>query len=176
MIFIINRHRLILFLLLGHLDDARKMFEEILETNKKYLPALKGLGETYLQLGTMRNREQRLGSSQFYLQQALDNFTTALREQSDLSCLWKFTGDCCYVTAMLPEKYSCMVVHPCLSDKSDENGDYEIMGKEELFTLAARCYCKAITTCNVDNILLWQDLAVCYFSHGLMDKALSVAR
>lgn len=160
----------------GHLDDAKNEFENILEGNKKYVPALKGLGEAYLQLGITRNKEQRLGSSQYFLQQALDNFTTALRERGDLSCLWKFTGDCCYITAMLPEKYSCMVVHPSLSDKSGENGDFEIMGKEELFTLATRCYSKAIATCHSDNIMLWQDLAVCYFSHGSLEKALSVAR
>lgn len=161
---------------IGHYEEAKIQFENILTTNRKYVPALKGLGETCLQMGICRNREQRLGSCQQLIQQALDNFTAALKERGALSSLWKFTADSCYFVANLPEKYCCMVVHPSLSESPSKNGDYELMGKDELFVLAARCYCKAISLCETNNIMLWQDLSNCYYSHGLYDKALSVAR
>lgn len=161
---------------IGHLEEAKNAFEDILLSNNKYVPALKGLGETCLHIGISRNKEQRLGSCQHLLQKALDCLTTALKENGDLSCLWKFTGDCCYIVATLPEKYSCLVVHPSLSEHQGEDGDFEIMGTEELYVLAARCYCKAISTCKTDNIMLWQDLANCYYSHRLYEKALSVVR
>lgn len=57
-----------------------------------------------------------------------------------------------------------MLVLASLVDGSDSEGN-KILEQNELFTLAERCYYKALTLVE-DNVLLWHDLAACYYAHA----------
>lgn len=57
-----------------------------------------------------------------------------------------------------------MIVSVVLADNKDVDGN-KALERENLFELAARCYCRALTLVD-DNILLWHDLGVCYLSHA----------
>lgn len=151
-------------LLIGHFPEAKAGFEEILFDNKKYVPALKGLADTCLNIAYNCHKQQLIGLCQSNVQLAVDYLTTALRERGDFSCLWKLFADCCHLVANLPEKYSCMIVHTDLSEDKLKN-DYDILDSNKLFTLATRGYCKAIGL-TPNNLTLWYDLAVSYYSHA----------
>lgn len=55
--------------------EAQEGFKSILNTNKKYVPALKGLAETSMYLAKMYKRDQLLGLARDCVQCCLDNIT-----------------------------------------------------------------------------------------------------
>lgn len=112
----------------------------------------------------------------------------ALKLRSDLSCLWKLVGDACVFIAKLPKQYCHALVFRSLADGQADDSSRELE-KHELFTLAARqksfffikllnaivdfcrCYCKALEMIE-DNVMIWHDLASCYFSHACISTKL----
>ncbi|CAH1156223.1 unnamed protein product [Phaedon cochleariae] len=145
---------------LGYHSEAKTEFQEILLKNKQYVPALKGLAETFIYLAQECYRNQRLGTARDHVQSALDNLSQAVQQRSSFSCLWKLIADVCLFVAKLPEKYCCLFVSPPLVESKS------LFEKEELFNLSTSCYCKAIGYLD-NNILLWHDLANCYLAHAL---------
>ncbi|KAJ3638165.1 hypothetical protein MTP99_001570 [Tenebrio molitor] len=171
--------------ILGEFTEARLDFEEILKSNKFYVPALKGMAETCLLQAKDCFRDQRLGTSRDYAQIAADNLIIAIEQRSDLACLWKLLGDSCLFVTNLPEKYCCLLLLSSFVEGKDVSGN-KILEKNELYTLASRCYCKSLSFIE-DNFLIWHDLAVCYLNHAinsdtqelfqqLINKALAIAQ
>jgi superkiller protein 3 len=102
-----------------------------------------------------------------------------------LACLWKLLGDSCLFVTNLPEKYCCLLLLSSFVEGKDVSGN-KILEKNELYTLASRCYCKSLSFIE-DNFLIWHDLAVCYLNHAinsdtqelfqqLINKALAIAQ
>ncbi|CAD6233381.1 GSCOCG00007165001-RA-CDS [Cotesia congregata] len=138
---------------------------------QRYILALKGLAETCLGLAKESASKQLLGRARRNCQQAIDCITDAIIENSNLSCLWKLLGDASYRVAILPEKYCYVEVTPGLIKSMSEK--YRItIHQSELFTLAARCYCRALSITK-DSSLLWHDLACCYLSQLIHDSTVN---
>ncbi|XP_034950354.1 tetratricopeptide repeat protein 37 [Chelonus insularis] len=149
-------------LALGRHEQAKEAFMQVLSQEQRYIPALKGLAETCLGLAKENSRNQLLGRARRHCQQAADCLTDAIIENCNLSCLWKLLGDTCYRVATLPDKYSSIKVAAGLMKIVDSKEQIEIH-RNELFTLATRCYCRSLNL-TTDSALLWHDLACCYYS------------
>ncbi|XP_023026959.2 tetratricopeptide repeat protein 37 [Leptinotarsa decemlineata] len=145
---------------LGLYKEAKSEFEEILLSNGQYVPALKGLAETFLSLAKECYQDQRLGIARDLAQNAINNLTTAITQRSDFSCLWKLIGDSCLFVLKLPEKYCCIFVSEMLMEGK------KLIEREDLYCLATSCYCKSISLAK-DNSSVWFDLATCYLEHAL---------
>ncbi|XP_017785314.1 PREDICTED: tetratricopeptide repeat protein 37 [Nicrophorus vespilloides] len=168
---------------LNEYEEARSVFENVLNFNKNYVPALKGIAETCYYQGKNYHRQQLHGLARDCVQYSIDKITVALKERPDLSCLWKIAADSSYLAAQLPEKYSCIMALSKLVSGSD--GDMNtVIDQEDLFKFAIRCYCKAINLTE-DNMLIYHDLSCCYVSYSMyltqakerqeyLDKALQV--
>ena len=92
---------------------------------------------------------------------------SAFQQRNDLGCLWKLLGDGCFLVTKLPPKYCFLTSFNIEGDKVVEAN--ATLNKDELFNLAATCYCKSLGFLE-DNCLLWHDLAVCYLSHSSSTK------
>ncbi|XP_057320439.1 SKI3 subunit of superkiller complex protein [Microplitis mediator] len=158
-------------LVLGRHDEAKEAFTQVLSQEQRYIPALKGLAETCLGLAKENASKQLLGRARRNCQQAIDSLTDAIIENSNLSCLWKLLGDACYRVAILPEKYCYVEVTPGLIKSMSEKYRIEIH-QSELFTLAARSYCRALSITK-DSSLLWHDLACCYLAQVHHDSTVN---
>ncbi|CAG9862355.1 unnamed protein product [Phyllotreta striolata] len=141
-------------------DEARCEFMEILSKNERYIPALKGLAETSLNQAWECYRAQRLGTARDHAQSAIDNLIVAVKERNNFSCLWKLIGDTCLFVTNLPEKHRHLSITEALMEGKST------IRTEDLFSLSASCYCRAISLTS-DNILIWHDLSNCYLKHAL---------
>lgn len=61
----------------------------------------------------------------------------ALKQRTDLSCVWKILADCCHFAAKLPEKYCYVYVISSLITTESKN-NLAIIHRMELFDLATR--------------------------------------
>nr|CAI5830097.1 unnamed protein product [Callosobruchus analis] len=154
--------------ILGQYPEAIADFEEVLFKNGLYIPALKGLAETYIRQAVECYKSQRYGTSRDHVQSALNNLTLALKQSSSYSCLWKLLGDSCVFVTKLPEKYCCLFMANALLEGGDDEGK-QLAEKEHLFISATRFYCKAINLTE-NSVLIWHDLASCYLTHALDTK------
>lgn len=155
-------------LVLGRHEEAKTAFIQILTHEKKYIPALKGLAETCLGLAVENLSNRLLGRAKRNIQQAVNSLINAIVENSEFSCLWKLLGDACYRTAIMPPKYCCLDV-PSTLVKSDSIEKIIVIERSQLFSLACRCYCRALSL-SKDSSFLWHDLACCYFSQVHLDN------
>ncbi|KAJ9592014.1 hypothetical protein L9F63_001453, partial [Diploptera punctata] len=155
--------------LIGLYEESIEDFKNLLYNHPTYVPALKGLSETFLCQARNYFSRQLLGCCRDSCQKAVDYITKAIEERKDLSCLWKLLGDACTLTTQLPERYSqlCVTVWitNSLTDCEDEGGEDEdeilVLLKENIFQQGIRCYCKALSL-SPNNNLLWHDLAYIY--------------
>ncbi|KAF5308184.1 hypothetical protein FQR65_LT06364 [Abscondita terminalis] len=152
---------------LGEFAEACKDYESILYSNKTYIPALKGLAETFICQVRQYAKSQRLGLARDVAENALHKTILAIQERNDLACLWKLAGESCIAVAELPDRYCCMLVPQSFVKGGDGDGN-TVLEREELFVLAERCYYKAVTLMQ-NNGMLWYDLASCYFCHAQSD-------
>ncbi|KAK4885213.1 hypothetical protein RN001_001484 [Aquatica leii] len=149
---------------LGDFSEACKDYQTILCSNKSYIPALKGLAETFICQARQYKKNQRLGIARDVAENALHQTIFAIQERNDLSCLWKLAGDSCSIVARLPDKYCCMLVPQAFLEGHFVEGNV-VLEREQLFILAERCYYKSVFMMQ-DNSMLWYDLAACYLSHA----------
>ncbi|XP_014213900.1 tetratricopeptide repeat protein 37-like [Copidosoma floridanum] len=155
-------------LLVGQFALAKIDFANILEDNKNNVAALKGLAECCYKLGTENAAAQLLARARDDFQEAVDNLTKAIMQKSDFLCIWKMLGNVCYNVAALPEKYCFLDVVPGLI-QSDSQDDYALIKRKDIFLLAIRCYCRALSM-SKSSSLLWHDLARCYFAQLNLDS------
>ncbi|KAF5303636.1 hypothetical protein FQA39_LY09883 [Lamprigera yunnana] len=149
---------------LGEFSEAIVDYENTLNSNSLYVPALKGLAETYILQARQCRKSRKLGLARQYAEYALNKAIFAIQQRNYLSCLWKIAGDSCIIVANLPHKYCQMLVLKAFCEGTEGEGNI-MLKKETLFKLAERCYYKAVTMMQ-NNSLLWYDLAACCLSHA----------
>ncbi|KAK9891016.1 hypothetical protein WA026_013349 [Henosepilachna vigintioctopunctata] len=145
---------------LGHLQESIHDFESLLMRTKNCMLTLTGLAETCLKQAKEYFLEQRLGAARDYAQYAVEAVTGAIKQYSELSCLWKILGDCCMVVTKLPDRYCCLMIMKAVDEGIDIEGN-KILERDSLFQLAAKCYCKASVLIETKEYI-WHDLAACY--------------
>jgi len=123
--------------LIGQYNEAKEDFENILENDKQYILALKGLAEACLGLAKENITKQFLCRARENLQQAADSLTDAVMIRNDLSCNWKLLGDVCYRTVTLTEKYCYLKIKPILMN-CNSTEHYVKIKRDEVLTLAIR--------------------------------------
>ncbi|XP_046485171.1 superkiller complex protein 3 isoform X1 [Neodiprion pinetum] len=171
-------------LILSQFIEAKKDFEQVLLSEQSYIPALKGLAETLLGLSKEYACKQLLGRSRENAELAADYLTTAITENSGISCIWKLLGDACYQIATLPKKYCFMKITAGLV-KSQTQEQHVTIERADIFSLSIKSYCRALSLSPV-SALLWHDLASCYLSqlkmnsvsdrHDVANKAVAAAK
>ncbi|KAL8583667.1 hypothetical protein ACOMHN_037390 [Nucella lapillus] len=175
---------------LGSLREAVEEYSPILDRAPHYVPALKGLGETYLQIAQRYLSQGLLGLAVDTCQKALTCLTRAATHRPDMSCLWKLMGDCC--TALHPlhspsfqievPSRLCQtgatddtdMVNRCVSGLrievpsrlcqtgATDDTDMVTMNKAALMELATKCYGRALKIVP-DSAPLWHDLGLGLF-------------
>ncbi|XP_069137889.1 tetratricopeptide repeat protein 37-like isoform X1 [Argopecten irradians] len=144
--------------------EAIVEYKVILDRSPNYVPALKGVGETYILLARSHLSQSFYGRTRENCENALLFLTRAATHRPDLSCLWKLMGDACtLVHRLAPETFSFTVDNKLVS-KSGETcptGTSKI-SLIQTIELGSRCYgraLKALPNC----ASLWHDLGVNFF-------------
>ncbi|XP_076257912.1 tetratricopeptide repeat protein 37 isoform X2 [Rhynchophorus ferrugineus] len=147
--------------ILGEYLEAQISFENILQLNTEYIPALKGLAEAALCQARIFYKDERLERAWEYAQMAATKISLAILQRSELLCLWKILGDIVYFIAKLPAKQCCLQISRQFFDEDDD----KFLEQEEVLSFATKCFCKAVSLAQ-DSPFLWQDLAVCYLDNA----------
>ncbi|CAH3018534.1 unnamed protein product [Porites evermanni] len=137
-------------------DEAIKEYKLILEMQPDYVPALKGLGETYLSQARSALQKDFNGKAVDYVIKAITVLARSVQCRPGLSCLWKLIGDC------------CTVIHPVSDDsirgtipdnlKKYINGEpSEFNDKKQLLALGSSAYGRALKL-QPECGTLWGDL------------------
>ncbi|KAF4526622.1 hypothetical protein B566_EDAN015391 [Ephemera danica] len=166
----------------SQLSEAEEEFKLVLKGCPDYVPALKGLGETYLCQAKDYQTRQLNGRCRDKCEDALTILTRAAKLQLNLACVWKLMGDACILPCDLGEHSHLQVCSSLLGAKAEEQRQTKV-DCTQLLQLAARCYCRAISLDKEDS-LVWHDLAVSYLTQArhssapeeLLRKALSAAQ
>lgn len=152
-------------LITGEPEEVVPEFRKLAEENPLDVPVLKGLAEACLQTAKEFHFRRLIGCARDYLQEALNAVTSALKEWSDISCLWKLLGDIFIRTGHLPPTWSFMEI-PSWFDSHKNQTDETIVVKGQItfFKFATLCYSQALKLLEkIGNCsLLWHDLAVSY--------------
>ncbi|CAH1796878.1 unnamed protein product [Owenia fusiformis] len=143
---------------LGQLAEAVAEYKSVLEIEPTYVPALKGVGETYLLLVKSSLQNCFYGRAVDECQQAISMLTSAASVRPDLGCVWKLLGDACTILHSLPATKLQVKIPGKLLGK-DEEGTCD---KLELLALGARCFGKALK-CLPECTSIWYDLGNNYF-------------
>ncbi|XP_046996555.1 tetratricopeptide repeat protein 37 [Schistocerca americana] len=150
--------------LVGSFVESVSDYRAVVAANPKYVPALKGLGETCLLLARSYASQKLIGRCKDSCQEAVDALSRAVEERRNLACLWKLLGDVFNLIQGFPEELATLRVQSWLAQTEPtvnlEEG-VKYLSKEEVLQLGARCYCRALTL-SPHSDLIWHDLAVNY--------------
>ncbi|XP_033749913.1 LOW QUALITY PROTEIN: tetratricopeptide repeat protein 37-like [Pecten maximus] len=144
--------------------EAIVEYKVILERSPNYVPALKGVGETYLLLARNHLSQSFHGRARENCEDALLFLTRAANHRADMSCLWKLMGDACtLVHSLAPETFRFTVDNKLVSRAGETcpPGTSRINLLQTL-ELGARCYGRALKALS-DCASLWHDLGVNFF-------------
>lgn len=161
---------------LSLLSEARDDYKKILKGSPNYVPALKGLGETYVLLAKHHFSQGFNGRAKLNCQDALQCLTRAVCHRPDLSCLWKLMGDSCTIIHPLPTKNFSFVVPENLYRSKDSEHSCEL-NLQQTLQLGARCYGRALKLLP-ECAQLWHDLGFNLYLRSLHaddENALGVA-
>ncbi|XP_033116341.1 tetratricopeptide repeat protein 37-like isoform X2 [Anneissia japonica] len=146
---------------LGQYTDAVSDYCAILSKQEGYIPALKGLGETYLLLAKDSLVDFLNGRAVDYVCKSITTLQCAISLRPDLSCLWKLLGDSCTILHPLDPELVSVHIPAVLKDGTAESNSLVHVGKKELLAIGARCYGKALQLLP-DCASLWHDLGSNY--------------
>ncbi|CAL1530763.1 unnamed protein product [Lymnaea stagnalis] len=144
---------------LGSLKEAIEEYKIILVKLASYVPVLKGVAESLIQLGRQNLSNCLDGLAQDNFEEAILYLTRAASQRPDMSCLWKLLGDACTAAHCLAsDNYS---VPGKLLGKSHDSQDKGLkqVNKLELLKIGASCYSQALKIFP-DSGSLWHDLSV----------------
>ncbi|KAL3220054.1 hypothetical protein MRX96_030128 [Rhipicephalus microplus] len=133
--------------------EAADNFQEALEVNSEYIPAIKGLAEARLALVREHLEQGLCGLGLQYCQQALDTAARALELQGRLVCLWKLAGDICLVPAVYGINWVSLKLPTSLLQGELDSG------QEQLTKASQKCYMTAIRM-KPRLASLWHDLGL----------------
>ncbi|KAI8480965.1 Tetratricopeptide repeat protein 37 [Branchiostoma belcheri] len=171
---------------LGQFPDAVAEYQVILEKDSAYVPALKGLGETYLAQAREALNEYLNGRVVDASQSAILALAKGVSVRADLSCLWKLLGDACTLLYPISADLVTLKVPGSLLGRGKDFAEDQVMGKRDVLTLGGRCYGRALRLAE-DCSSIWHDLGLNYFyqaqedndkeaSKGLVEKATQVLK
>ncbi|XP_053375489.1 tetratricopeptide repeat protein 37-like [Mercenaria mercenaria] len=135
---------------LGTYTEAIEEYKLILEKSPNYVPALKGVGETYVLVAKSLLSKFFHGRARDTAQLAVLHLSRAATIRPDLSCLWKLIGDACTILHVLPAE-----------NFRFEKPDKGVLTKLETLELGSRCYIRALKILP-ECSSLWHDLGVNY--------------
>ncbi|KAK3098545.1 hypothetical protein FSP39_020503 [Pinctada imbricata] len=142
---------------LGTFKEAIEEYKVILEKSVNFVPALKGIGETYLLLANHQITNVRDNRAIDSCQEALMYLTRAASHRPDLSCLWKMMGDAATLChSMDPSSFIMMVPDKLLGKASEAECTVNL---HQCLQIGARCYGKALDLLP-QCASLWHDLGI----------------
>ncbi|XP_055603206.1 tetratricopeptide repeat protein 37 [Uranotaenia lowii] len=150
--------------ILKHHKDALLLFEELLEKDAKYFPAIKGIAESHFGLCYYRLDQRQVGRSRDHAQLAVDYFSRALKLKPTFVCLWKQMGNILDTVASFPESKSHLLLEGSLAGVNHRS--QACIEGEKLFELAGRFYSRALKL-NMDDNFLWYELATNNYRRAL---------
>ncbi|XP_052248166.1 tetratricopeptide repeat protein 37-like isoform X1 [Dreissena polymorpha] len=133
---------------LGQYTEALQEYTHILRQAEDYVPALKGLGETYVSIAHNHLSNCFHGRAKDTAELAVDCLFRACKLRPDVSCLWKLMGDACTILHVLPE---FRFLRP----------DKGVWTKVELLKVGSGCYIRALKIMP-ELSPLWHDLGLNY--------------
>ncbi|TRY85691.1 hypothetical protein DNTS_013421 [Danionella cerebrum] len=146
--------------ILGRFKEASAEYKQILE-KEDYVPALKGLGECLLALAKNALDDYLDGRAVDLIQSAIHYLFRAVKQRSDLSCLWKILGDACTASRTVSPSRAKVLVPGALCglEPSDQN---HTLDQRQLLTLGERCFGHALKLLP-EAASLWCDLGLNYY-------------
>ncbi|RUS81604.1 hypothetical protein EGW08_010617 [Elysia chlorotica] len=148
---------------LGLAAEAIKEYETILKTSPTYVPALKGISESLIQLAKQNLSQCLDGLAQSHFEEAITYTVRAASQRPDMSCLWKLMGDACSMASCLAADSYSVPIKLVGKQVQDESKEAKVqIGKMELLKVGSRCYSQALRVLP-ESGSLWHDLAVNLF-------------
>ncbi|XP_028406847.1 tetratricopeptide repeat protein 37-like [Dendronephthya gigantea] len=154
--------------LLGLFEEAVAVYKTILSEHCDYVPALKGLGATYISYARSSLEQDFHGRALDYIQNAVNILARGIECDGSLSCVWKLQGDACSLVFNIHET-KVRVELPESLRKFLKLEDDSAVTKMELLSLAASCFGQAVRY-NSSCASLWQDVGLSYFKMSSIDK------
>ncbi|XP_068693840.1 tetratricopeptide repeat protein 37-like isoform X1 [Montipora foliosa] len=136
--------------------EAIKEYKLILEMQHDYVPALKGLGETYLNQARTAIEQNFNGKAVDCVLEAVGVLARAVQHRPGLSCLWKLLGDCCTIIHPLANE-SLRGKIPDNLRKYVPGEPLEFQHKKEFLALGSSAYGRALKL-QPECGTLWGDL------------------
>ena len=157
---------------LGHHQEAVVDYQLLLTTEPDYLPALRGLGETYLALAAQYLSQFVDGNVLDSVAAGLAVLTRAAQVRSDLAGTWRLLGETCGLLGPLSQ--TSRVVVPGLLVGGEEGGQ-EVLTRQEVLELGVRCYTRALVL-DPASPATWHDLALLQAGLGQLEAAAASLR
>ncbi|KAH9524909.1 Tetratricopeptide repeat protein 37 [Bulinus truncatus] len=157
--------------ILGHMTEAVQEYKKILEMSPAYVPVLKGVAESLIQLGKENLRTCLDGQAKTNFEDAIVYLTRAAAQRPDMSCLWKLLGDACtFIYTLAVDSFS---VPDKLLKKTANIHDVKVVTKNDLIKIGASCYTQALKIFP-ESGSLWHDLGInlYYQSQLILNKGL----
>lgn len=149
----------------GLLKEAADNFQEALDVNPEYVPAIKGLAEARLALARQHLDQGLCGLGLDDCQQALDAAARALALQSRLVCLWKLMGDICLVPAVYGMNWASLKLPTSMLQMEQRDS-----GPEQLLKASQKCYMTALGM-KPRLASLWHDLGLALWLEARLQKS-----
>nr|XP_058948066.1 tetratricopeptide repeat protein 37-like [Pocillopora verrucosa] len=148
-------------------SEAIKEYKLILEMQHDYVPAMKGLGETYLNQARSALQQDFNGKAVDCVMAAIHVLARAVQCKPGLSCLWKLIGDCCTII----HPVSNISIRGTIPDnlKKHIHGEHNDLDKTQLLALGSGAYGRALKL-QPDCGSLWGDLGFNCFQQAKILK------
>ncbi|GFR81884.1 tetratricopeptide repeat protein 37, partial [Elysia marginata] len=138
-------------------------YKTVLQKSPTYVPALKGISESLIQLAKQNLSQCLDGLAQSHFEEAIAYTARAATQRPDMSCLWKLMGDACsgaYCLASDSYSVPAKLMSKQVEDQTKE--DKVKVSKMELLKIGSRCYSQALKILP-ESGYLWHDLGVNVF-------------
>ena len=159
---------------LGHHQEAVSDYHTLLSTSPDYLPALRGLGETCLAMAAQYLHQFVDGNVLDCVTSGLAVLTRAAVVKSDLPGTWRLLGETCGLLASLSQTSQVKVPGLLVRPGADQ-GEEEVLTRQEVLEVGVRCYTKALVL-DQDSHSTWHDLALLQASLGQLEAAAASLR
>ena len=155
---------------LGYHQDAINDYDTLLQSAPEYLPALRGLGETFLALAEV-NLQQFVDKNVLdCIEKSMSALTRAAVIRPGMAGTWRLLGEAASLASHLPESVVSVRVPVVLVRTEAGPDDTVTCDRSSLLDLSVRCYTKCLVL-DQDNVTTWHDLALVQASLNQLDTA-----